>query len=113
LSGARARRLGIGATALGAVVLALACVWWWLVFRQIIANAYLSAPGALPCLVGQSIVCRLAQALCTSDHVLGIRRYYAASFWAGAGLLATGLAAWRAARAGFLGSEGGRGWIRM
>ena len=86
-----ARRLALATGALGTLVLVMAGVWWWLVFRQIIFNAYMSVPGALPCMMQESVVCRLAQALCTSDHFLGIRRYNAVTFWIGATLLSVGL----------------------
>ena len=86
------RGLGVWAAWLGLGVLLVTAIWWWLVFRTLLGSAALSVPGALPCLVERSVVCRLAQALCTSDQFLGIRRYDVEIFWIGAGLLVMGLA---------------------
>lgn len=76
---------------LGAVLLFSAVGWWWLVFRTLITNASMSTRGALPCLVRNSDLCTLAQALCTQHHFLGIRHYDTVLFWIGATLTSSAL----------------------
>ncbi|HEV7322852.1 MAG TPA: hypothetical protein VGO04_29980 [Ensifer sp.] len=78
-------------TAIGAILFLLGIGWWWLVFRQVIAADYLTLPQAARCLVGTTDICTLAQALCQSDHVLGITRYSTEIFWTSAPLLVLGL----------------------
>jgi hypothetical protein len=78
------KRIAYAFAVLGSVALLVAVGWWWVVFRTLIGNASLSVPAALPCLAQNSDLCVLAQALCTSNHWLGIRHYDTALFWVGA-----------------------------
>ena len=78
---------------LGLLALVVAALWWWVVFRQLLLARYITVPRALPCLAAQSSLCQLAQALCGSDHFLGIKRYSVALFWAGAATILASLAA--------------------
>lgn len=84
-------RLALPASWLGLFCLLLAVGWWWLVFQQVVDNSYLTTRQALPCLVGSSDTCTLAQALCKAHHPLGIKYYYAGLFWVGLGVLGAGL----------------------
>ncbi len=79
-------RLAYALAFLGAGSLLVAVGWWWVVFRTLIGSALLTVPAALPCLAQNSDLCVLAQALCSSDHWLGIRHYDTALFWAGAAI---------------------------
>lgn len=85
------RRLAVCSAVLGGTSLLLAVGWWWVVFRVLIGNASMTVQGALFCLARQSDLCILAQALCTSQHFLGIRHYDTVIFWAGAALIAASL----------------------
>jgi len=79
-------RIAYGLAFVGAASLLVAVGWWWVVFRTLIGSALLSVPAAVPCLAQNSDLCVLAQALCTSNHWLGIRHYDTALFWAGAAI---------------------------
>ncbi len=87
------RRIRLATLAAGLVALLAATVWWWLVYRQLLLANYISVPRALPCMATQSPLCRLAQALCASDHFLGIKRYSTVLFWIGSALVLTGMTA--------------------
>lgn len=80
------KRIAYAFAAIGFAALLVAVGWWWVVFRTLIGNASMSVPAALPCLAQNSDLCVLAQALCTSDHWLGIRHYDTVLFWAGAAI---------------------------
>jgi len=96
------RRLSLALWLLGAATLLLSVAWWWVVYRQVVNSALISMPRAVPCLVGSSDLCTLAQALCTSsNHLLGIRHYQTFLFWTGAGLVAAALVPSLARRRGF------------
>jgi hypothetical protein len=83
------RKLNLALWLLGSAALLVSVAWWWVVFRQVINSALISMPRAVPCLVGSSDLCVLAQALCTSsNHFLGIRHYETYLFWTGAGVVA-------------------------
>jgi hypothetical protein len=69
--------------AAAATPLLAAAGWWWVVFHQIVLAGYITMSGALPCMAGGSARCALAQALCSGEHVLGIRHYDATLFWIG------------------------------
>jgi hypothetical protein len=94
-------RLAWAVALLGGLTLLAAIGWWWLVYQPVVLSALLSPAQALPCLVGSSDICTLAQALCKASHPFGIRHYYAAISWISFGLLSGGLllATWRASEA--------------
>ncbi|OCO99219.1 MULTISPECIES: hypothetical protein [unclassified Ensifer] len=75
----------------GATLFFVGLGWWWLVFRQVMAGDYLTLPQAALCLAQTSDICALAQALCKTEHVLGITRYSTELFWTSATLLTLGL----------------------
>lgn len=84
-------RLSYHAVALAGGVLALLSVgWWWLIFGKVVGNDYLTVRQAVTCLAGTSDLCTLAQALCTEDHLYGIRWYAPEAFWAAAAILVAG-----------------------
>lgn len=66
---------------LGAAALVIAGAWWWLVFRQVIDNGYMSLGGAVLCAGTSSAACDLAMALCGAKHPFGIEVYSANLFW--------------------------------
>jgi len=84
-------RLPFAISLLGGLLLGVGLVWWWLVFRLVVSNDYLTYGQAAVCIGGMTDLCTLAQALCTSGHLLGITRYSSELFWAGAGLFSAGL----------------------
>jgi hypothetical protein len=84
-------RLADAAAVLGAALLLAALAWWWIVFREVVANDYISYRQAATCLAGSSDLCTLAEALCRSSHWLGITKYSSSIFWAGAATLSAGL----------------------
>jgi hypothetical protein len=69
--------------AAAAAPLLAAVGWWWVVFHQLILAGYITLSRALPCMAGGSARCALAQALCSGEHLLGIRHYDATLFWIG------------------------------
>ncbi|RYC10987.1 hypothetical protein [Ciceribacter ferrooxidans] len=77
---------------LGTTVTTLAFGWWWLIFGAIVGDGYITRAQAATCLIGTSDLCNLAQALCTNNHLFGIRWYGPEALWAGAALLAAALA---------------------
>lgn len=84
-------RIGTGLAATGLLALVVAIAWWWLVYSRVVNGDYLTYREAAPCLFGSSDLCSLAQALCQTDHILGIKRYSAALLWAGLALTGLGL----------------------
>jgi hypothetical protein len=84
-------RLSTFVTALGAVILILGLAWWWLVFREVIANDYISYSQAATCIGSATDLCTLAQALCKTNHWLGISKYSSVVFWAGIATSSLGL----------------------
>lgn len=75
------RRISLILAALGLVALILAAGWWWVVFRQVIANGYLGWGQAVVCAGSKSAICDLAMALCGARHPFGIDTYSASLFW--------------------------------
>jgi hypothetical protein len=69
-----------------ATPLVAAILWWWVVFRQVVSDGYISFGRAVPCIVASSSRCTLAQALCSGQHLLGIRHYDVTLFWIGVGI---------------------------
>lgn len=65
--------------------------WWWLIFSKVVEADYLTVGQAARCIVGATDLCALAQALCTNDHLYGIRWYAPEAFWAAAGILVAGV----------------------
>lgn len=76
---------------IGAAVLAVGLAWWWIVFRAVVVNDYITYGQAAICIGSASDLCTLAQALCKTDHWLGVTRYSSVVFWAGIATLSTGL----------------------
>lgn len=76
---------------LGAIALLVSIVWWWLVFRQVIAYDYISAPRAVLCLGNSDTICDLAMSLCGSKHPLAISWYSPSLLWAGLAVASAGL----------------------
>lgn len=70
--------------------------WWWLVFGKITAAGTISPLEAVTCLAADTDLCRLAEALCTNDHLINIRWYAPEIFWAAAATAAA--AAYQAGR---------------
>jgi len=71
------------AAILGVGSIALALVWWWLVFRQVIENGYMSVGESAYCSGLSSAICDLAMSLCKSEHFLDIRWYSPVLLWTG------------------------------
>src|ERR1700693_5647396 len=78
--------------AAAAAPLLAAVGWWWVVFHQVVLAGYITMSRALPCMAGGSARCTLAQALCSGEHVLGIRHYDATLFWIGVNIASAGAA---------------------
>ena len=77
--------------AAGTVLLLIGLTWWWLVFREVIAASYMGYREAIVCVAAPSDLCSLAQALCRTEHVLGITRYSIEIFWMSLALLTGGV----------------------
>ena len=85
-------RLGQHVVALAGAVLAIAATgWWWLIFSKVVEADYLTVGQAVTCIAGATDLCALAQALCTDDHLYGIRWYAPEAFWAAASILVAGV----------------------
>jgi hypothetical protein len=69
---------------LGLSLMAVAVVWWAIVYIQVMGNTGFPIGRTLPCLLYTSDRCSLAMALCKDWHFLGIKRYSAELLWAGA-----------------------------
>ena len=65
--------------------------WWWLIFSKVVEADYLTVGQAVTCIAGATDLCALAQALCTDDHLYGIRWYAPEAFWAAASILVAGV----------------------
>lgn len=89
----RGSRRAVLLSGVGALLLVLSGLWWWLIFDRVVANAYMTYREAVPCLLATSDTCSLAMALCTAStrHWLGINRYSASLFWLGLALSAGGV----------------------
>lgn len=72
-------------------LIAIAVVWWVIVYAQVMRNTNFPVVRTLPCLVYTSDRCSLAMALCSNWHFLGIRRYSEELLWVGAFLSALAL----------------------
>lgn len=75
----------------GAGFALLSLGWWWLIFSKVVDADYLTVGQAVTCIAGASDLCALAQALCTDDHLYGIRWYAPEAFWAAAAILVAGV----------------------
>ena len=75
----------------GGVFALLALGWWWLIFSKVVEADYLTVRQAVTCIAGATDLCALAQALCTNDHLYGIRWYAPEAFWAAASILVAGV----------------------
>ena len=75
----------------GGVFALLALGWWWLIFSKVVENDYLTVGQAVTCIAGATDLCSLAQALCTNDHLYGIRWYAPEAFWVAAAILVAGV----------------------
>lgn len=84
-------RLTHGLQVTGLLALLIALAWWAVVYAKVVDGNYMTYTQAAPCALMTTDRCSLAQALCTSDHTFGIKRYSAVLLWTGAGLLALGL----------------------
>jgi hypothetical protein len=73
-------------------MLVAALARWWVVFGKVVENDYMTYLQSAPCAIATTDRCSLAQALCTSGHTLGIRRYSATLLWIGIGFIAVALA---------------------
>ncbi|AZO19334.1 MULTISPECIES: hypothetical protein [unclassified Mesorhizobium] len=73
------------------LLIAIAVLWWAIVYAQVMRNANFPVERTLPCLLYTSDRCSLAMALCSNWHFLGIRRYSEMLLWAGAILSALAL----------------------
>lgn len=74
----------------GATSVVTGLTWWYIVFRPVLAGAYLKYTDALTCVATTTDLCALAQALCLSQHFLGITRYSTTLFWVATALLGGG-----------------------
>ncbi len=77
-------------TAAGGLAVAVALGWWAVVFQRVVDGGYMTYVQAAPCALSTTDLCSLAQALCTSDHWLGIKRYSEGLIWAGFALIILG-----------------------
>ncbi|MGA2793980.1 MAG: hypothetical protein ABSE69_10670 [Roseiarcus sp.] len=75
----------------GVAATGLSVAWWWLTYRDVVGYAYLSAPNAGLCLVGESTICKLARSICRGAHPLDILEYWSPSFWLGVAALSLSL----------------------
>ncbi len=83
-------RVAAAVTAAGGLAVALAIGWWAIVFSRVVSGGYMTYAQAAPCALATDDLCSLAQALCSTDHWLGIRRYSEGLLWAGFAMLAAG-----------------------
>lgn len=81
--------------ATGLLLLLAALAWWALVYAKVVDGQYMTYAQAAPCALMTTDRCSLAQALCTSGHAFGIKRYSASLLWIGVGLLSAGLVSGR------------------
>ena len=84
-------RTSLLVAAAGIVCGLLSVAWWWLIFSKVVANDYLTVRQAVTCIAGASDLCTLAQALCTDQHLYGIRWYAPEAFWGAAAVFVVGL----------------------
>lgn len=86
-------RLTTGLQVAGLLAVLVALAWWAVVYTKVVDGNYMSYGEAAPCALMTTDRCSLAQALCTTGHTFGIRRYSATLLWIGVGLAALGLLA--------------------
>ncbi len=81
----------------GGALIALALLWWYLIFATAVQNGYGTYAAASRCLWGHDYVCTLLISLCTVDHPLIPRSYWPELFWIGVALVAgtAGSTLWR------------------
>ncbi len=77
--------------AAGSVALAVAIVWWWTTFGDVVGYGYLSGREAGRCLIGDSDLCALARTLCLGAHPKTLIPYSAAAFWLAVGCFSISL----------------------
>jgi hypothetical protein len=77
--------------AAGAGILALALLWWWATFGDVVRYGYLSWAEAGQCLVRDSDLCGLAKVLCLGSHPRSLIAYWTSAFWLGLGALSLSL----------------------
>ena len=76
---------------IGMLIAALAVVWWWITYREVVLYAYLSTREAGLCLIGHSDICDLARALCQGAHPGLTLNYWWGSFWIGVAVASASL----------------------
>ncbi len=91
MSAAFTRLLSRALLIFGALATAFAIVWWWVSFREVYQNDYISFIDASACLVQDSTICRLATSLCRSHHPLAILAYSSNALWIGVAALCASL----------------------
>jgi len=85
------RRLTPALLGLGTATLLGAIGWWWITFGEVVRYGYLSWPEAGSCLVQNSDICSLAQALCLGAHPRILIAYWASLFGLGVIVLSASL----------------------
>jgi hypothetical protein len=81
------------AFAASAAIVALALIWWWATFGDVIRYGYLSWGEAGRCLVRDSDICALAKVLCLGSHPRALIAYRTSAFWLGLGVISLSLMA--------------------
>ncbi len=79
--------------AAGVAIVAVALVWWWTTFGDVILYGYLSWREAGRCLVRDSDLCALAKVLCLGSHPRSVIAYWTSAFWLGFGVVSLSLIA--------------------
>ena len=79
------------AFAIGTAIVALALIWWWTTFGDVIRYGYLSWGEAGQCLVRDSDICALAKVLCLGSHPKTLIANWTSAFWRGLGVLSLSL----------------------
>jgi len=69
---------------IGTGLVAVAIVWWLLVYYQVFVNTGFTLVSATPCFVHTSDTCSLAMSLCGGKHLFGLTRYSEKLLWGGA-----------------------------
>jgi hypothetical protein len=85
------RRLTPVLLGLGTITVLGAIGWWWMTFGEVVRYGYLSWREAGSCLVQDSDICSLANALCLGSHPRLLVAYWASLFWVGVIALSSSL----------------------